>query len=372
MTIRFLFLALVATAASAQTPRITPAEHPPRLTPVAFSITGRALPAPATDARFGPHDFTYQWPGTYFEAAFSGRAAYFKTGPGDVILHIVIDGRPPIPLVKPAPGIYCVSGLTKAAHHIRVDVVTESQAAPHTFSGFALPPREKPLDPPHRARQIEFIGDSHTVGYGNTSPTRDCSGQDRVWSTTDSSQAFGPLVAVHYDADDQINAISGHGIVRNYNGFPGDPVPVAYPWVLFDKKNLYADSHWRPQVIVLALGTNDFSTPLNPGEPWKTRAALHADYEAAYLRFLESLRAANPHAFFILWATDKADGEIASEESKVVDDWKAAGETRVVFLPVPGLQFTACNWHPSLADDRTIAADLEHLIDSTPEIWQGQ
>lgn len=25
---------------------------------------------------------------------------------------------------------------------------------------------------------------------------------------------------------------------------------------------------WRPQVVVVNLGTNDFSTAINPGEPW--------------------------------------------------------------------------------------------------------
>jgi lysophospholipase L1-like esterase len=274
-------------------------------------------------------------------------------------------------LAQPAPGIYRVSGLSNAPHHIRNDAVTESQAGPDTFDGFALPAGESPLAPPHRHRQIEFIGDSHTVGYGNTSPTRECT-EDQVWARTDSSQSFPALVAHHYDADYQNNSISGHGIVRNYNGFAGDPVPVAWPWILFDKKNPYTDTSWQPQVIVIALGTNDFSTPLNPGEPWKTRDALHTDYEDAYLRFLEHLRIRNPHAYFVLWGTGMADGEIEAEESKVVHLWKAEGEKRVAFVPINDLQFTACNFHPSLADDRTIAADLEKAIDTVPNTWRGK
>jgi len=369
--IRIFFLALLATAASAQTPHIAPAAHPPQLTPLAYSVAGRTLAAPSTDPRFGAQALNYQWPGTYFEAAFSGTAVFFATGPGNEILHITLDRQPPIPLVKPAPGAYQITGLAAGSHTIRIDVITESQAAPDTFLGFALPPGEAPLTPPHRTRQIEFIGDSHTVGYGNTSPTRDCN-ESQVWATTDSSQSFAALVARHYDADDQNNSISGHGIVRNYNGAPGDPVPVAWPYVLLDKKNLYNDPHWRPEVIVIALGTNDFSTPLHAGEPWKTRAQLHADYEATYLRFLQTLRARNPQAYFILWATDMADGEIASEESKVVDAWKATGEKRVAFLAIPGLQFTACNFHPSLADDRTIATRLEQIIEAVPNVWQSR
>jgi hypothetical protein len=67
-----------------------------------------------------------------------------------------------------------------------------------------------------------------------------------------------------------------------------------------------------------------------------------------------------------------ADGEIEAEESKVVTLWKATGETRVAFLPIDGLQFSACNWHPSLADDRTIADRLEESIDGVPAVWDGK
>jgi lysophospholipase L1-like esterase len=370
MTISPFLLCILSLPALAQTPQIVYAKAQPKLTPLAYSIGGRVLATPSTDPRFGSHALTYQWPGTYFEAAFSGTEVYFAVGPGDEILHITLDHRPLVSLVKPAAGsVLRVEGLTAGPHTIRIDVVTESQAGSDTFLGFALPPGEKPLAPPHRTHQIEFIGDSLTVGYGNTSPTRTCT-EDQVWAATDTSQAFGPLVARHYDADYQVNAISGHGIVRNYNGSPGDPVPVAYPWILFDHKQIYGDSNWHPQVIVIALGDNDFTTPLNPGEKWTTRDQLHAACEAAYLRFLETLRATNPRAYFILWATDQADGEIESEVRNVFNRWKSLGETRVAFLPIDHLTFTACNFHPSLTDDQTIAADLERVIDAVPGVWE--
>lgn len=370
-TVPALLALSLACPAFAQTAHIAAVANPPQLKPLVFAVGGRVLPAAAVDARFGQHEYVCQWPATYFEAAFQGSAVYFETGPGDQILHVTLDHQPPIALVSPAPGVYGVTGLTSGPHRVRIDVVTESQAGPDTFVGFAIPPTEKPLNPPHRQRQIEFIGDSHTVGYGNTSPTRDCS-EHQVWATTDSSQAFGPLVAAHYGAGYQVNAISGHGIVRNYNGSPGDPVPVAYPYVLFDKKDPCRDPAWQPEVVVIALGTNDFTTPLHPGEKWKTRDALHADYEATYLHFLQNLRARYPRAFFILWATNMAQGEIESEERRVMEQWKATGESRVAFLPIDNLSFTACNWHPSLADDRTIAADLEKVIDAQPGIWAGK
>jgi len=252
-------------------------------------------------------------------------------------------------------------------------IVSETQGAPNIFGGFAIAADGRALLPEKRslkrAREIEFIGDSHTVGYGNTSPTRSCP-NGGVWATTDDSKAFGALTANHYQADYQINAISGRGIVRNYNGYLGDTLPVAYPYVLFDKKQVYADASWKPQVIVIALGTNDFSTALNPGEKWKTRDELHADYEATYVGFLKSLRAKNPGAYLIVWTTGSA--EIEAEAKKVVEQAKAQGETKLALVPVDGLQFSACDGHPSLADDGVIRDKLVQVIDATPGIWQGK
>jgi lysophospholipase L1-like esterase len=363
-----LAAAALGPPAIAQTPHIDPATPPTTLTPLSFTIGGRVLTQPdPTQPSFGAKLYTYQWPGTYFEAAFTGTEVYFRIAAGDQNLHIAVDAQPPLTLAKPAPGVYRLSGLTPATHTVRLSVISESQSAPDTFSGFALPPTATALPSTPHARQIEFIGDSYTVGYGNTSPTRSCPG-GLVWSTTDNTKAFGPLTALHYNADYQINAISGHGIVRNYNGFVGDPVPVAYPFILFDKKVPYHDPTWQPQIIVLALGTNDFSTPLNPGERWKTRDALHADYETTYVRFLQTLRAQHPKAFLILWAT--GDPEIQTETSNVVQKMKTSGETRIAYLPIDNLQKTGCDGHPSTADDALISQKLINLIDQTPAIWQ--
>ena len=216
---------------------------------------------------------------------------------------------------------------------------------------------------------MEFIGDSHTVGYGDISATRTCS-EDEVWARTDDTQAFGAMTAEHYDADYQINAISGRGVVRNYGGFQADTLPQAYPYVLFDKQQKYSDPSWKPEVLVIALGTNDFSTPLHAGEPWKTRDELHADYEATYLKFLDELRAANPGALIIVWATDMAEGEIEVEAQKVVDAMKKRGDRHIIFLPVNGLGFGACNFHPGLVDEKAIADKLEHLIDANQYVWR--
>jgi lysophospholipase L1-like esterase len=332
-------------------PRLTPVAKPPAsLQDVSAEVHGRV----ANDR--------YQWPGLYFEAKFSGRSVYFKTGPGDVILNALVDGHSVGKLTKPASGFYLIDGLEPGSHTVRIEAITESQSGPNEFHGFALLKSGKVLPMTPRERQIEFIGDSHTVGYGNTSKTRDCT-EDEVWATTDNSQTFGAKVANHYGADYQINAISGRGIVRNYDGSAGDPLPVAYPFALLDHSAVYEGPTWQPQIIIIALGTNDFSTPLKAGEKWKTREELHADYEATYVKFVETLRARNPHAFILFWATDLAEHEIQQEAGKVVAQLQSKGDNRVAFIPIDGLAMTGCHWHPSVPDHDAIAEKLIRFID---------
>lgn len=364
---RLLALALFSNSAAHAAPpvRITPVATPRTpARPLPMRVVGRAV-AQRTPAGT---DVTRQWPGTYFETRFRGRAAYFRVGSGEVILHVSNDGNEIAKLVKPAPGYYRIDGLGAGEHRVRVAIGSENQSAPTTFGGFYAAPGTTARPLQASQRQIEFIGDSHTVGYGNTSPTQSCS-EATVWETTDTAQGIAPRVAAAFGADYQVNAISGRGIVRNYNGMAADTLPRAYPYALFGQKTPIRDPNWAPQVIVIALGTNDFSTALNAGEPWPTRDALHKDYAATYLRFLGQLRAAHPRAFILLWATGLADGEIEREAGAVAQRARAAGDTRVAFVPVKDLAFSACNAHPSLDDDRRIAAAIGSAIAAETGVW---
>lgn len=314
---------------------------------------------------------THQWPGIYIEATFEGTDLIVRLNDSVNILRLYIDDQPPVTLTKPGQIEYEVNGLKPGSHKIRLEKITESQSDTAKFEGFYIVGQGRELQTPTRARQIEFIGDSYTVGYGNTSPKRECT-QDEVWATTDTSQAFGPLTAKHYEADYQINAFSGRGIVRNYNGFIADPLPKVYPYALFDGKTAYDATGWKPQIIVIGLGTNDFSTALNPGEKWTTREALQTDYRDTYVAFVKSLRAKNPQAHFLLMASDGAKGEIRAQVAQVAKTLKDSGETRLDTLFFDGLAFDGCHAHPSVADDRKIAGLIQGWIDAHPGVWQGK
>ena len=130
---------------------------------------------------------------------------------------------------------------------------------------------------------------------------------------------------------------------------------------------IYA-SYWQPQVIVIGLGTNDFSTKLNEGERWKTRAELQQDYVHKYVEFVKSLHTNNPTAQFILMTSDQAEGEIATQVGKVVANLKNDGLKKVDSIIFTGLDYKGCHWHPSVNDDKLLA---ELVIDYLKEnkVW---
>lgn len=312
--------------------------------------------------------YTYSWPGVYFTAAFSGPTLDVHFNDDQNIFALIIDDKDPIQISKPGKQVYSLKNLGKGEHRVRLEKLTETQSSTGKFEGFYIPATQKPgkITPPKH--QIEFIGDSYTVGYGNTSTTRDCTTED-VYKTTNTQVAFGPLLAKHLDADYQINASSGFGVVRNYNGTsPDKSLLKLYPYTLNDAGQVYQNSDWHPQLIVAGLGTNDFSTPLNPQEKWKTREELRQDYVATYVDFIGKLHKREPNAFLLLMASDAFNGEIAQQAEKVVAQAKAAGNNRIALRVFKNLDQGGCHWHPSAKDDRLLKQDILDFISNQPDL----
>ena len=91
--------------------------------------------------------------------------------------------------------------------------------------------------------------------------------------------------------------------MRNYGGeTPEMPLPAVYPRALPSREGDWHDAAWQPQVIVVGLYTNDFSTPLKPGEQWATDEQLVAAFTAAYAPFLAELHRRSPDAaVLVVW-----------------------------------------------------------------------
>ncbi|MCP2245956.1 GDSL-like Lipase/Acylhydrolase family protein [Lentzea aerocolonigenes] len=333
------------------------------------SCTGQAPPPPdglaqAHTAGRVTKSGQYSWPGVYFEGRFRGTGVGVVLNDSNNDYDVQVDGTTVATLVTPGKVTHWVNNLSNAEHRVRLVKRTESPWAAGEFGGFVAASGGSILaKPAARSRQIEFIGDSLTAGYGNLSTTRDCSSNGGVARNTNTDVSFGALTARALNADYQVNAFSGRGMVRNYNG--GDP-GTSYR-TYYDRALLHVDGDvwqnpgtWKPQVVVVGLGTNDFSTALRPGEQWPTQESLVAAYRSAYVAFLQKLRTRYGSGTTIIVGVPQASGAFADAARQVVQDRTNQGDSRVRYwnFADSALDLLGCDWHFSARDHRLIATKL--------------
>ncbi|MEQ3747652.1 MAG: GDSL-type esterase/lipase family protein [Henriciella sp.] len=306
--------------------------------------------------------FKRQWPGSYLEAGFNGSRVFFEVGEGDVHIKISVDGQEIHSLIKPPIGVYEVSGLSNVDHVVRIDILNESQVAPTTFGPIFGQPMQTTDAWRERPVQLEFIGDSHTVGYANTSTDRSCT-PDTIWRTTNTSLGIAGQLSEALNADYQVNAVSGRGVVRNYGGGTDPTIPELYNYVLFDQKSRAEKNKWEPDIVFIGIGTNDFSISLQADEHWSNRDALRNEYVRQYMTFIKRLRQRYSRAHIVIWiAADPASEQYIGSQT-VVANLRSGGETRIDFVPITGLSMAACDWHPTTTDAAQIVAEFLALID---------
>lgn len=343
----------------------------PETAPLPFIVVGQVAPVQDVSdmQEFG---FSHTWPAVYARARFKGDQVILAFDDPINRYKITLNGNDGSSLTVTQPGEQAIrlTGLGPGHHHIRVDKTSESLSGSGDFLGFYVPSAGHRLEPPEpRPRQIEFIGNSDTVGYGNTAPSRDC-GVDEVFLLTDTSEAFGPHVARHFDADHRIIAESGIGLIRNYDGQnPETTMTDLYAALMHDDISAAHSVSWKPQVVVLALGSNDFATELVAGEAWSDQRALYDDFVSEYVTFLEKLRQYYPQALLILVAMADYGPDYLQAHNEIFELLHSTGDEKIAMVSLPDMEKTGCHWHPSQQDHQMLADNLVRFIEKRMDAW---
>ena len=190
-------------------------------------------------------------------------------GTGSDHLDVEIDGAV-VDVLTPSAGsgtYVLASGLTAGQHDVAITRRTESFFGITRFRGFSggtLVPTPAP------ARFIEFVGDSMTCGYGVLGPGAECPFSADTEAET---HAFGALTASALDAAHVAIAYSGKGVVRNYGGDTDGLLPELYLRTFADDaSSAYGFDQYVPDVVVINLGTNDYSVG-DPGVAFEEQLA---------------------------------------------------------------------------------------------------
>jgi lysophospholipase L1-like esterase len=340
-------------------------------------VKTETLPKPMPS---GSKRITHQWPGTYFEAAFQGDSFILKFDDQENIYQLLIDNLPGIKFQRPGKVEINITKLKNGSHRLRLEKLTENSVNAASFDGFYVPRDAKKLTTKPKSRQIEFIGDSGMAGYGIESTTRQCS-KDEVWRRTNTQLAYPALVAKHFNADYQINAISGRGMVRNYDGTTPDvPMSVVYKYAIPELNLVADDRYWNPQITVILLGANDFSTPLKPDEKWRDLDNLIINYTTVYNRFLHELRDRKPNTnLLILWPDFRIENNadslrmVEQAKSSISRTATALRFKSVIFQTMPNFaaENTGCDYHSSIGDHQKLTNWLVGYLETRSELWRN-
>ena len=294
------------------------------------------------------------WPGCSIQAGFSGTSITVKLSGGDNDFNVIIDGqwKSKLTIDNAKSSYVAAADLSAGPHTLLLTKRTEGFQGVTTFSGLQLEDGQSLTDlPPRPAKRIQFIGDSYTVGYGDEANTLVC-GDRRPFDNN--YVAYGPVTARAVDAEYSVQAVSGLGMVHNYGdpvAMSAQPMPPLYDRTLFAQAQPKWDmSKWVPDVIVVALGTNDFSTAVKPTE---------TQYTSAYQAFLAKLRGWHPNAQ-ILCLTFSADNYQKPYVDSVVNRALKAGDTRIHRAHMPALATSdlGCDYHPNVSGHRKFADAL--------------
>ena len=223
------------------------------------------------------------------------------------------------------------------------------------------------LDPPAaRERRIQIIGDSITCGYGvNGSVT------DEVHRTDveDVTCAYSYLTARALDADYEIVAWNGKGVITSYVSVDTNPIddswliPMLYEYADAGLSKQYfheEQTDWQrwdfdtfvPDLVIIFLGTNDASYCTD-------HADRHQAFVDAYTQFVLRIHRQYPQARF-LCTLGIMDQHLCPAVERIPSTVKAlAPEVEIDYLHIPcqdeehdGL---GTFWHPSPSSHEKMA-----------------
>jgi hypothetical protein len=150
-----------------------------------------------------------------------------------------------------------------------------------------------------------------------------------------------------------VNAISGIGMVRNYNGDTSfKNMPEYYQQTLLSNSSAPAwnFSSWIPDVVIILLGTNDFSTSLHDGEQFADRDDLKTRFKTEYFNLISKIRVEYPDVKIICAATNLwPDDELIPLVKEIIVEEVADGDDDLSYFLFKNMYGYGCLWHPELA-----------------------
>ncbi|MBB1282759.1 GDSL family lipase [Flavisolibacter sp. BT320] len=253
-------------------------------------------------------------------------------------------------------GIYTTS---ESRHTVWIYKATEAHTGPvfiQQIEAENISSLQRPVAP-----LIEFIGNSITCGAAADHSEVPC-GTGVYHDQHNAYMAYGPQVARALNANFLLSSVSGIGVYRNWNS-DGPTMPQVYEYTDFQPNSSlrWNFSNYSPDVVSIALGTNDFSR----GEGKKERPPFDSTrFVKAYISFVQQVQANYPAAQLALLSSPMLSGSSRELLQNCITAVKAGVDAAqpkakplAIFFFQP-MQANGCSGHPSVADHGRMAESL--------------
>ena len=301
-----------------------------------------------------PKRVVFDWSGVYIRAKFEGTGCSIRLNDGNNLYAVTIDDQAPFVLETDTSTVYpAAAGLTDTVHTILIEKRTEAFIGKGEFMGFILDEGKNlnaPNSPPDR--RIEFIGNSITCGYGVEGESASSPFKPE---TENATLSYAALVARALGADYTMVAYSGRGVVRNYgdpNKTSPDPMPALYDRTCCSDSLLIWDfSSWIPQVVVINLGTNDFSTEPHPDK---------TVFQEAYMDLISRIQSNYPEVTIFCVCGPMIGEPCAGYIQEVADQCRQNNTNKKVYYigvstSILTMSDRGSDWHPNVQGQQKTA-----------------
>ena len=306
----------------------------------------------------------FDWPGVYIRAKFTGTRCSIRLNDGNNLYDVTIDEEEPQVLQTDTSTVYSIaSGLADTVHTILIEKRTEASIGRGEFLGFILDENRNLITPSLPSeRRIEFIGNSITCGYGVEGENASSPFTPETESAT---LSYAALIGRALSADYAIVAYSGKGVVRNYgdsNQTSADPMPGLYDRTCcYDFTSAWDFTSWIPEVVVINLGTNDFSTQPHPDKPV---------FQEAYTGLIERVQSQYPEVTIFCVCGPMIGEPCASYIEEVVNGCRQNNTNKeVYYIPISTSLLTSSDrgsdWHPNISGQQKITDVILPIIQNT-------
>jgi lysophospholipase L1-like esterase len=295
-------------------------------------------------------------PGSAISICFYGKELKVEvedlSNNGKSWLNIYIDDLP-VRVIRIDPEKKCyllADDLEDAIHTVTLEKRTEAVFGRIKFLNLTAENGRFVNPPNSRPHKIMVIGDSITCGYGNEAQIpSDCDA-----SRENNGQAYSSLIGRLLNAETLIVGASGSGCYQNYGGSKEGRMSDYFMDTICPDLDQNSIDPFNPEVIVINLGTNDWSAPINP-----------SDYIQRYRELVDFIRNRYPMAELFCVIGPMSLGASPHLEA-LVNTITKDGDNHIHFMEFPLINRmedgTGGDGHPSIKKHRQMAIQLAERI----------